>query len=502
MGADGTMSPLSRVSAVALTSGQDALDIVVQGWPATATGYFAFAGLDPSLLTYQQSAVALPSTVKYAGPYNVGSWGAPDQAFSSLRANVNIEVHAGIVGTSVEAVTTSSITVPVFNDYGFVPHQLVGREVVVLGIQGSDLTEPTYVPIANFEISDNNANTLDLSSGDPTTCVYGNSLQFGDALCIRMLPTFGEDSTGFYFEDDLWVNCLNEVDVEYPVTGVSISSGVATLSIENVGGTFPFSNGQVVVVQNILGVTGASGAFVVGSANSSAWTFQLVGSSCSGTYTSGGWAAVQPQGLATNGEVGNIAFIINGTGKGTWAKIGSNTATRCYIVGAWPVTPDSSSRIVILDSNINVVALSQAINNDEPGLVESYDIDVSNYSRAALFVRVSSVSPNGLVSSPQLDPFREIFLFGSQFPRTISADATMLPTDSMVNGNANAGAITYTCLPFSQIQGRLFTLSKVDGSPNTVTLQTASSNDTFEDGSTSVALSVHGDSITWRIQSG
>lgn len=503
MAVDGTMSPLSSTVAVNLQSPDDALDAIVQGWPAGATGYFAFAGTSPSVMTFQQSNFGLTEVVSLVNSYQVGSWGPPDQSFSGLLAELCVEEHAGVLGGEVESVTSNSIQIAVYNGYGFGVNQFAGREVSVLGTQG-DLSSPVYTPIANFTIASNTADTLTLVAGDPTTCNYGQPLSIGDAVTVRILPTFGQDSTGFYFEDASWVNCLNEVGTEYQVIGATSTSPVV-LTLQNNGGAFPFTNGQFVVVQEVLGLMGANGGFVVGGVDSTAWTLELVGSTGVDSYTSGGWAAAQTQGLEPNAEVGNLAFFIKGAGKGTFAKIASNTGTRCYIVGQWPVAPDSSSRLVILSGSTSNSVLMSGINNSNPNTVESFKLDVLNYGRQTVFLQVSSRSPTGVASGYVNDEFRELFLFGAQAPTSIASTLTqttfyMSIGMSMINADATLGSITFVLLPASQISGRTITVSKSDSTSNTVTIVPYSSADEFEDGTSSVVLSFIGDSQSMRVQ--
>jgi hypothetical protein len=497
MAVDGTMSPLSNIAQVSLSPSQDAIDVIVQAWPVAATGYFAFVGTDPGTMTFQQSAALLPGTVQLVNGYNVQSWGPPDQAFSSLLLEMTIEEHAGVLGTEVLSMTSATIQVPTYVGYGFAVNQFAGRELCVLGVQG-DFSSPVYSPIANFPIASNTIDTFTLSAGNPLACNYGNPLSVGDAIVVRFLPTFGADLNGNYFEDLNLVNCLNELGPMYQVQEVVPGPYVW---VENTGGTFPFSNGQVVVIQGVQGTTGINGSFTVSGADPTAWTFVPTGATIGGINVAGtGWVAVQTQGLEPNAEVGNLAFIVKGTGRGTCAKIASNTATRVYIVGNWPVQPDSTSRLVILNSATVPVTAVDGISNSNPNTVGSFTGNVLNFGRQALFVQVSALSPTAVASPYTRDPFREIFLFGSQTPRVLTTDGTMLISDSMVNGDATSGSITYTCLPFSQIAGRSFTVSKIDASVNTVTITTANPSDTFENGSASITLTFQSDSITFRVQ--
>jgi hypothetical protein len=430
------MSPMSKVSPVSLGPSQNALDVVVQGWPDAGSGYFAFAGLDPSSMTCQASSAVETSLVQLKNSYKESSWGPPDQSFSQFRISLRKETHAGVWGAQVAAVTSNSIKVAVFQNYGFATNEWAGREVSVLGIQTDDSGDPAYVPVANFLVASNTADTLVLAAGDPTTCVYGGALNVGDVVVMRMKPTFGSDSVGHYFEDLKFINALCPLLDEYVVVGATNTSPIV-VSLNN-DGTFPFVDGDVVVVQDVQGNGGANGKFVVAAVDDVNFTFQLTGSVGSGDYTGGGYVAKQDQGLVSNYEQGLVAFIIRGTGVGTSVKIASNTQTRYYIVGDWPVTPDATTRIVILDSVINFQPPSSQTNNSVPQLVESYLVDVLNYEKQIIFVQVSTLSVSGNVSPSSLDPFREIYLFGKTGSISGSPGITMQVDGTLAIGSDQA----------------------------------------------------------------
>ena len=422
------LSALSRFVTVKLESPNTALSISAQHWPDSPSGYFAFVGLDPFSATYQASATATPSTVVLTNTYNEASWGAPDEAFVNFRWKIRREIHAGVLGQEITGVTTASISLSTYENYGFDVNQFAGRELSILGISPVDPTTPTYVPIANFTIGSNTSSTFMLAAGDPTTCVYGQSLKAGDVAIVRMAPTYGEDGSGKYFEDLGLINALNSLGTLYNVISASNTSPVV-IELAEVDGEFPFVDGAFVIVQGVLGNGGANGGFVIGACNPSLGTFELVGSVGTATYDSGGTVGEQIRGLIASSEKGCVAFIIAGTGIGTSVAIKDNTDTRYYIVGDWPVTPDSTSRIVILESMFQVDAPTNRINNRTPQLVTSFDVDVSNYRGKTIFVQASAQSANGASSLEVSDPFREMYLFGdgTALIRTIQETIDLSP---------------------------------------------------------------------------
>ena len=409
------MSPLSNVSPVSLSPSQNALDIVVQGWPDSGSGYFAFVGLSPSSMTCQASSAVEASLIQLKNTYQEASWGQPDQVFSKFQVSLRKERHAGVFGAQVVSVTSNSIKVGVYQNNGFTTNQWAGREVCVLGIQPGAAGVPTRVPIANFSVASNDVDTLTLSSGNPTTCVYGGTLNPDDVVVMRMKLTFGSDSAGNYFEDLGLINCLSgELGDQYTVTGiVQNSSSMITVSYV---GPAAFTNGFTVLVQGVVGWPEVNGSYVVVGTGSGTVVLVSFSTISSGTWGGGGVVVevFGSGGLATDAEKGSTAFIIAGTGIGTSAKIASNTATRCYIVGDWPVTPDATTRIVVLDSAINYLPVSDAISNSVPQLPVSYSVDITNYEGQAVFVQVGTVAASGNMSPAILDPFREIYLFGQE----------------------------------------------------------------------------------------
>jgi hypothetical protein len=236
-----------------------------------------------------------------------------------------------------------------------------------------------------------------------------------------MLPTFGSDSTGYYFEDAQLVNALNELDTSFAVTNATNASPIVVTLSPN--GTFPFNIGDKVVCQSVLGNTAANGGFTVSAIDATNWKVTLSGSTGSGAYVSGGTLAKQIQGLVPDSEGGLVAFVIAGTGRGTQVKIASNTQTRYYISGNWPVAPDSTTRIIVLSGSYTTDIFSPNINNSLLAASAQHDVDIINYGRQTIFVSVGTASSNSSNVSPvTFDPYREIFLFGSVGSTTTLSD--------------------------------------------------------------------------------
>lgn len=404
------LSPMSEPVMVDLDGSETALSFFIKHWPDNPSGYVAFAGLDPFAMSYQTETTTIPTgAVSLTNTYNEASWGPPDEAFERFVWQVRRIVHSGILGAEITAFDNTTVHLSMFENHGFTVNELAGYELAIFGIKPVDRTTPTYVPIANFTIASNGTASITISGGNLTACVNGSSIKAEDVVVVRMKPTFGSDTTGNYFEDAQLVNPLNLVDDPYTVVGATNASPiVVTISAS----TFPYSNGDVVVVQGVVGNEAANGAWTIANVDDINMTFELSGSTGSGNYDSGGLAYYQYQGMIENDEVGNIAFIIAGTGRGTFASIKENTATRFYINGDWPISPDATSRIIILEPTIQIEQATQRIVNADPAQVDYYDVDVRNYLNQSLFVQAVTESYLGHQAPKPYSPFREFWLYG------------------------------------------------------------------------------------------
>lgn len=434
------LSPGAIPRLVPVADPDDALSIVAQLWPNRPTGYVAFAGFDPSAMSFQEeSTTANPSTVVFDNnPYNVASWGPPDEVFSKFNFRISKIRHGGVAGTEIAygldgdtlahpgvtgTVGYDFVALSLFHNYTFDDDSLIGRELAVYGLAArSDGDVSTPIPRANFNIVGNHGDFIYVDPGSPTACVMGTlPLMEGDVVIVRSLPTYGSDEGGNYFEDPLWVNCLNPIFNRRIISKVSSDTSPILITLDlSDGSDFPFNDGDPVVVQDVQGIDSANGFFTISNCDPINGTLTLDGSDPDGIfYIRGGWIATQDRGLAPGVEVGNLAFVVAGTGQGTFVKIKDNTNTRIYIDGDWPVEPDSTTRIIVVEPAPVVDVLSTPIRNNTRELVSTQEVQVSNYDRVQLLIQVGAVSTIGRNSPNTLDPFREIYMVGSPLTQDI-----------------------------------------------------------------------------------
>ncbi len=299
--------------------------------------------------------------------------------------------------------------------------------MIGLAVRNGNTNEP--IPVANFRVAGNNANTLFLSSGDPTTCVNGDTLVSGDVVALRFLPTFGSDSIGNYFEDTLLDDyALSNLDYLRLISYVSNTSPITvTLDLTDGSDFPPYANGDFVVVQDVVGTDSANGRFLIANLSPSTNSFDLVGSVGNDDYLYGGKVAKQV-GVTIDSQIGNLAYIIAGTGTGTYAKITTNTKSRFYIDGDWPEQPDATSIIVITGPDFAVKQDGIKLSNSTREFVLTQGFDVRNYDKVPVLVQVASISKGGKASLPSLDPIREIFMVGNPLTAPVGVPGSPLFT--------------------------------------------------------------------------
>ena len=146
-------------------------------------------------------------------------------------------------------------------------------------------------------------------------------------------------------------------------------------------------------------------------------------------------------GLTSNGEIGNLVYIIAGTGAGSAPKtIASNTAAQITITETWDVMPDSTSIFVILSPTAVYKYQGKPYSNDgtqASGAIASITQAAQAQSQI-LLISAALVDVNGNAMPIQYQPFREIFVpdqtavLTCQVARSVSVSDTMRLTDGVV----------------------------------------------------------------------
>ena len=409
-GANYKLSAPSKICTISVPAGTNTNTVTLTGvvWGAGAAGYVLFAGTDPNRLTYQKDGDTLPTSITLTD-YNECSWGMPDSEFDKMEYRVKRILHAGVWGQEIISCTSNTIKVSVLAgaNAGFQTNQWAGYDVSLVAMKG----ESGPLPIVSFRVQSNDRDTLTLAAGapDPTAIPRPSGttgLQAGDVLIMRVKPNVGSDAGGNYIEDPNFVNCLGWMEEPYSIQAASNASPIQITTLQ----PHPYQTGDRVYIQGVNGNTAANDLWTVTVIDST--NFTLNGSTGSGAYTNGGTAYRMTQGLKPGIEVGRILRFISGKGRGMRCKVKSNTATRFYIEGDWPITPDQTSRFIVEEQAWQIDVTSESATNDNAQTDVSTTLNVDNYRRQMLLVQALTMDGGGDTSQEYFSPVREVYLFG------------------------------------------------------------------------------------------
>ena len=435
----------ARMAQVVVPSGTNTNTATVQTpyWDGVATGWVLFAGTSPRRLSYQSDGDATPSTMPGTitlTQYNDGSWGVPDPAADHIQIYRKLVINGGVADTVVISCTSTTIKVSTLVGVPMPTNFFAGHIVSLYATKDVEDLGPSQqqIPMFNALIASNTGDTLTLAAGldghvpDPTAVVTGRpspGLAIGDVLVIRTKPTYGVDSGGRYVEDSAWVNVLNDLD---STTKISISAmtnanpGVATTPTAH-----GFSTGDLVYIQSMNGMTSVFPArFTVTVVDTTHFSIGADTSSA-GTYTGGGIAYRQPQGLTVNGLKGQLWRVIvpGAAGYGVTEIIASNTATRMYFNGPnWAAGSEPTPGCIGIteEPTWKPSAKSSYLPNNTIDQPFSLLDDVSNYNGQSILVMAKMVNTTGIEAFEVDSPMRDFYVVGT--PGNLSLGQTLMLT--------------------------------------------------------------------------
>lgn len=217
----------------------------------------------------------------------------------------------------------------------------------------------------------------------------------------------------------VWAAAANDVLTgKIEITGASWSTNqwsgrVVTLLHKDSGAAIPIADFAVTSnTSNQLTVTpDPVGIVEIGDVV----TMRAAATVAAQTITDALWAnglAGAGSGLTVNAEKGRTLYIFAGAGAGYEYLIESNTATAITIVGDWQITPDSTSRYVILDSDIVASVEHNVADNAEVGKPVSMRLESKNYAGRVLLLAGHILTADGKRSISTLAPRREVYIAG------------------------------------------------------------------------------------------
>ncbi len=437
------MSALSNLAAAYLPPGYNEPEYAVQAWPDDPLGYSVFAGLTADTMTFQFQATGTPAGLDLTSQYQVAGIGPPDVAYSSLRFRIRRAYQVGVcnfdcVSASFSSGTSSLIIASMGQD---LPTNIfAGREISSLGtepfFQGitiggtfSGTTNLTAFVIANRKVFGNNSNTIyvDDPGGAFQYLIPINPFvpqpQAPSIFTIRLLPTFGSDSKGNYFSDPLMIFAVGPPTPLQVIGCVTNATNANPIVVTFDTPGFTVESGMLMVIQGVQGNTAANGYFVVDDVSGNTATLvdaqTLANAVGNGAFTGNGLLFYALPGyvnyyFSPYNAASQLAFIFAGTGRGTFASISSvGLDGKIYISGDWPVTPDSTSRLIIVDQEYIYDQASSPLNIPLFGIAGEFYIDTSGFPKnQPILVQVAKQAADGVtLSSSVHDQYLDMFIF-------------------------------------------------------------------------------------------
>ena len=209
-----------------------------------------------------------------------------------------------------------------------------------------------------------------------------------------------------------------------------------------------------------------------------------------------GGAGQAGTGLAVNQDVGNLIFIIKGTGAfQPPVTIAGNTNTTYTITTPFAVTPDSTSVFIVTSPTVTQGPIRALSSPNFLNLI-TLSVNPPNKIQKTYFVQTFILDEDGNMSLQQFTPFREIYQPGQAWAsRLIEDSSTQILSDQILNFDTTLGPIVFQMLPFSQFLGRRLFWKKTSTDTNTLTFSCQGS-DTIDGNPTLVVGATGGTSGT------
>ena len=182
-------------------------------WPAVAglASYVLFVATQDDLICAQAPGplsagsggiTYTPGSITFSGPLQRSTWALPSPYVQKVRVKAKLGGHLGIMGVSVDSVTSNTVTCHgLIDTSGYAPI-LVGRVLSVIGRQ--NMSTPWLSVI--ITAYDPTTGTVTVS---PQAVVTGNamqSIQANDIVIVRMKPDAPNTSNQTSITDSGWLN--------------------------------------------------------------------------------------------------------------------------------------------------------------------------------------------------------------------------------------------------------------------------------------------------------
>lgn len=151
--------------------------------------------------------------------------------------------------------------------------------------------------------------------------------------------------------------------------------------------------------------------------------------------------------------VGKKVRILYGKGFGQERFIAANTATTITVDLPWNTIPDSTSIVVVVETEAAGEIPTAEIYNDSGQSVAA--LIPFTYVDVPVMVKVYGVDKFGQLAPDEASPARDLFFRGEAFVKEVAADYTLNPNDRYILADTTAGAVTLTFPPTKNGRGRV-----------------------------------------------
>jgi len=198
------------------------------------------------------------------------------------------------------------------------------------------------------------------------------------------------------------------------------------------------------------------------------------------TATDANWVnPFGPAGMLPSQEIGQVALIIAGTGRGLKNAITAATSTSHTFGQPWLVTPDTTTRYIVVDANWQPYeTISHAINNASAATSKTLTFPITNLAGKTILIGLDSLDGNDNEGHEALMPVREFYVFGQ--PEQVlmlgpsgSGTYTASPSDQNILVDTSLMSWVITLPPRAAMLSPSITVKKISADSNTLDVATA-----------------------------
>jgi hypothetical protein len=380
------------IAVIPATTDTNSFTISGIGWTTGTTGYAVFVGHDHWNLTYQTGADAgFPaSSITITSLPNILKFAPPDLVANAIELNAKEVIHGGIIGTTIQSKTSSTITLNAYNNVALATPTITAGAIsaITVNFGGGGYTSAPTVTITGDGTGA--SATAVVSGGVVTgfTSLVGGS-GYTTATVTIAAGTLTNNLAGYTL---MLVGRKNLNGANLPIVDAHITSNSGYVLTMATSAITHFNTGDSVVV----------------CARGSIATSNTIGDA--------GFVNAYFQSGVTSADVGALIRIVGGTGRYQVRTIASadTSGTFYTVTQPWHTVPDSTSIWIVEEPTWRYTATMDEIatipNNVVSGVAS---VNVSNLTDQLMLLQGLVLDSTGNLSSNQYrSPLRMLYLYG------------------------------------------------------------------------------------------